>query len=89
MWRCGSRKLARLRFARPRQVSLPDSHVGSRKSSEAVYLTNRQPRVAIRRAGLLVLVISTLGSERDRYEVAFIRGVRGRTDQNFELISVS
>jgi hypothetical protein len=58
-------------------------------NSEALYLNRGHRRAVIRRAGLWVLVIATPPSERDKYGVAFLRGVRGRTDQNFELILVS
>jgi hypothetical protein len=61
---------------------------GPGKASGAGYLNKSRHRAGVRRAGLLVAVISTLASERDGYEVAFKGGVHGRADENFTLTSV-
>jgi hypothetical protein len=58
------------------------------KASAAGHLNKSQRRAGVRRAGLLVAMISTPASERDGYEVAFKGGVHGRTDENFTLTSV-
>jgi hypothetical protein len=58
------------------------------KASGTGHLNESQRRAGVRRAGLLVAMISTPASERDGYEVAFTGGVHGRTDENFTLTSL-